>query len=137
MFKFLRETSPNFYLRERQLMSNLKKQKPENFKEKNPQDIFMRPRLVQERVLLEKLRNHADELVTPRPPTPPTPIPPTPEPPTKKIETVEPVIKSEPPSPQFTKTDSFLASVVQSAKDLNIDLTEVPIAKPSPKQPKE
>ena len=55
--------------------------------------------------------------------------------PTKKIE--EPVIKSEPPSPQFTKTDSFLASVVQSAKDLNIDLTEVPIAKPSPKQPKE
>merc|ERR1712113_1123927 len=62
----------------------------ENFKEKNPQDIFMRPRLVQERVLLEKLRNHADELVTPRPPTPPTPIPPTPEPPIKQAEAPEP-----------------------------------------------
>ena len=60
--------SPNFYLKQKTL-----NRKKAGFKEKNPQDIFMRPRLVQERVLLEKLRNHADELVSPKSKTPESP----------------------------------------------------------------
>ena len=75
MFKFLPPSSPNYYLRVKNDRDK------ESFKEKNPQDIFMRPRLVQERVLLEKLRKHADELVSPPPPPPvPTPSPPKKEP---------------------------------------------------------
>ena len=37
-----------------------------DFKEHDRRDIFMRPQLIQERVLLNKLRKHADELVAPK-----------------------------------------------------------------------
>ena len=120
----------------------------------------MRPRLVQERVLLEKLRKHADTLVSPNPEsTTESPVftkaklSPNLEKDVSKKEksmslsgatgttssdTTEAksssqkeesgLIKSQPPSPNFIKSpepeqDSFLASVVESAKDLNIDLT--------------
>jgi hypothetical protein len=37
-----------------------------DFKEHDRRDIFMRPQLIQERVLLNKMRKHADELVAPK-----------------------------------------------------------------------
>ena len=140
MFKFLKPNSPNYYLRCKR-PSSVEHENTESFKEKNPQDIFMRPRLVQERVLLEKLRKHADELVSPPEPAPPTPPPPVVK---EKAKSPVPSVKSsiikstseseskrdDPPSPLPIKkseieSESFLASVVKSAQDLNIDLGSI------------
>ena len=140
MFKFLKPNSPNYYLRCKR--RSVEHENTESFKEKNPQDIFMRPRLVQERVLLEKLRKHADELVSPPEPTPPTP--PSPKVVKEKVKSPVPSVKSsiikstsesdskkdDAPSPLPIKkseieSESFLASVVKSAQDLNIDLGSI------------
>ena len=95
MFKFLSPKSPNYYLRQLRNNNNeIDHFSKESFKEKNPQDIFMRPRLVQERVLLEKLRKHADELVSPPPPPEPTPPAPKKMPSPKKQKSPVPSAKS-------------------------------------------
>ena len=104
----------------------------------------MRPRLVQERILLEKLRAHADELVNPKngaEPKKETVSAPIIVPPVEAVaresnnnhlaglitvkEEPEVIVISEPPSPvQLRKeSDSFLKEVVEGAKGLNIDLT--------------
>ena len=107
-----------------------------DFNEKDPKDIFMRPRLVQERFLLEKLRAHADELVNPpmqagaKKETVSSPILQTRETNNNDSglipvqEEAEVILKSEPPSPEHMRkeTDSFLKEVVEGAKGLNIDL---------------
>ena len=110
----------------------------EEYKEKDPKDIFMRPRLVQERQLLEKIRAHADELVNPKEPSVSEPLK---SPSVSKTElekelipvVEEPeILKSEPPSPTQLRSepDSFLAEVVEGAKGLNIDLSVASITTP-------
>ena len=69
MFKFLKPPGtprPPRSSRQEGLETDLDSVK--GFKEHDRRDIFMRPQLIQERVLLNKLRKHADELVTPKPP---------------------------------------------------------------------